>query len=209
MDNSRHLLNSCICRHFKAWYLLICWELLSFYIKGSHDFRSHFLDLSRFLCVFSPPKPLSFTPNLFLKDFWPRLIFLLLVRSLFFHFFMHFIFCDLTFGVWWKLWGFSQPKRFLQNFWDEFCIFDLKTSCIASHLHYNNVSCILRCVFTLLQTCVLVGLDWAKPMMFLLLYITCSCISCIRTLHSLYSYILNYFGTFLIVSFSLSLSFLC
>ena len=43
-------------------------------------------------------------------------------------------------------------------------------------MHYNNVSCILRCVFTLLQTCVLVGLDWAEPMMFLLLHITCSCI---------------------------------
>ena len=51
-----------------------------------------------------------------------------------------------------------------------------KTSCITSHLHYNTVSCILRCVFTLLQTRVLVGLDWAEPMMFLLLHITCSCI---------------------------------
>ena len=66
--------------------------------------------------------------------------------------------------------------RFLQNFWDGFSSFDLKTSCIASHLHYNNVSCILRCVFILLQTCVLVGLDWAKLMMFLLLHITYSCI---------------------------------
>ena len=31
-------------------------------------------------------------------------------------------------------------------------------------------------MFTLLQTCVLVGLDWAEPMMLLLLHITCSCI---------------------------------
>ena len=85
-------------------------------------------------------------------------------------------------------------------------MFELKTSCIASHLHYNNVSCILRCVFTLLQTCVLVGLDWAEPMMFLLLHITCSCI---RSIHSLYSYTLNCFGTFLIVSFSPSLFCLC
>ena len=38
-------------------------------------------------------------------------------------------------------------------------------------------------------------------MIFLLLHITCSCI---RTLHSLYSYILNYVGTFLIVFLSLS-----
>ena len=33
-----------------------------------------------------------------------------------------------------------------------------------------------RCVFTLLQWCVLVGLDWAKPMIFLSLHVTCSCI---------------------------------
>ena len=52
------------------------------------------------------------------------------------------------------------------------------------------------CVY-LLQTFVLVGLDWAHAF------------SCIRTLHSLYSNILNCFGTFLIVSFSLSRSFLC
>ena len=66
--------------------------------------------------------------------------------------------------------------KLLWNFWNGFCIFDLKTSCISSHLHYNNVSCILRCVFTLLQTNVLVGLDWVEPMMLLLLHITCSCI---------------------------------
>ena len=54
--------------------------------------------------------------------------------------------------------------------------FYLKTSCIASHLLYNNVSCILRCVFTLLHPCVLVGFDWHEPMMFLLLHLTCSCI---------------------------------
>ena len=89
---------------------------------------------------------------------------------------MHFIFYDLTFGVWWKILGFSKSKRLLQNFWDGFCVFYLKTSCITFHLHYNNVSCILRCVFTLLQTCVLVGLDWVKPMMQLLLHVTCSCI---------------------------------
>ena len=33
-----------------------------------------------------------------------------------------------------------------------------------------------RCVFYLLKSCVLVGLDWAEPMMFILLHITCSCI---------------------------------
>ena len=65
-----------------------------------------------------------------------------LVRLFLIRFFMHFIFCDLTFGVCWKTWGFSKLKRLLQNFWDEFCLFAFKTSCIASHVHYNNVSCI-------------------------------------------------------------------
>ena len=64
----------------------------------------------------------------------------------------------------------------MQNFWDEFCVFDLKTSCIASHLHDNTISCILRCVFTLLYTYVLVELDWVEPMMQLPLHVTCSCI---------------------------------
>ena len=40
-----------------------------------------------------------------------------------------------------------------------------------------------RCVFYMLESCVLVGLDWAKPMMFL--FVACHIImhfSCIRTL---------------------------
>ena len=33
-----------------------------------------------------------------------------------------------------------------------------------------------RCVYTLLLCCVLIGLDWAEPMMHLYLHVTCSCI---------------------------------
>ena len=33
-----------------------------------------------------------------------------------------------------------------------------------------------RCVFTMLKSCVLVGMDWVEPMMFLLLHVTCLCI---------------------------------
>ena len=33
-----------------------------------------------------------------------------------------------------------------------------------------------RCVFYMLKCCVLVGLDWAELIMFLLLHVTCSCI---------------------------------
>ena len=50
--------------------------------------------------------------------------------------------------------------------------------------------------------CVLVGLDWAKPMMQFLLHVTCSCISHAYVLYfSIYLLYLNYFQAFLIVSF--------
>ena len=56
---------------------------------------------------------------------------------------MHFISFDLTFEVFERFWNFSKLMRFSQNFWDGFCSNDLKNSCIASHLHFNNVSCII------------------------------------------------------------------
>ena len=50
--------------------------------------------------------------------------------------------------------------------------------------------------------CVLLGLDWAEPMMQFLLHVTCSCISHAYVLHfSIYLLYLNNFGAFLIVSF--------
>ena len=54
--------------------------------------------------------------------------------------------------------------------------------------------------------CVLVGLDWAEPMMQFLLHVTCSCISHAYVLYfSIYLLYLKCFGTFLIVSLSLPL----
>ena len=48
----------------------------------------------------------------------------------------------------------------------------------------------------------LVGLDWPKPMMFLLLCTShAHTFSCIHSLHSVYFYIFELFGAFLIVSF--------
>ena len=49
----------------------------------------------------------------------------------------------------------------------------------------------------------LVGLDWAKPMMFLLLHVTCSCIP------FFYLSDIKCVGTFLFLSLSLSLSVSC
>ena len=63
-----------------------------------------------------------------------------------------------------------------------------------------------RYVFTLLQCCVLVGLDWAKPMMYLGLHITYSCIFMHTYLHLFIFLYAAVVGTFLILSLSLSLS---
>ena len=63
-----------------------------------------------------------------------------------------------------------------------------------------------RCVFTLLLCCVLVGLDWAEPMMHLYLHVTCSCIFMHTYLQVSIFVILYLVGAFLIVSLSLSLS---
>ena len=62
-----------------------------------------------------------------------------------------------------------------------------------------------RCVFTLLQCCMQVGLDWAEPIMLLSLHVTCSCI---RTFKSIYSFIF-FVGAFLIVSLFLFLALVC
>ena len=65
-----------------------------------------------------------------------------------------------------------------------------------------------RCVFTLLQCCVLIVLDWAEPMMYLNLHITCSSILMQTYLH----FFTFLYATVLILSWlslSLSLSFLC
>ena len=63
-----------------------------------------------------------------------------------------------------------------------------------------------RCMFTMLKSCVLVGLDWAKPMMYLLLHVTCSCIFHAYVPFISFLLILTVFGTFLRLSLSLSLS---
>ena len=85
---------------------------------------------------------------------------------------MHFILFLPKFWFLKNFGGFSKLISFCKKIW----VFnEFKTSCIASLVHYNNVSCILD-VFTLLLCYVLVGLDWAKPMRHLNLHVTCSCI---------------------------------
>ena len=66
-----------------------------------------------------------------------------------------------------------------------------------------------RCVFTMLKSYVLVGLDWAEPMMYLLLHVTCSYIFHAYVPFLSFLLIRTVFGTFLRLSpplLSLSLS---
>ena len=87
---------------------------------------------------------------------------------------------------------FLESFEIFQNQWSFCSIFGIgfvkmmfKTSCIASHLYYNNIFKYYRCVLYLLQCCVLVGLDWAEPMLQLYLHVTCSCIP-MHTYHLFY-----------------------
>ena len=52
----------------------------------------------------------------------------------------------------------------------------LKTSCIAFHVHYNCIFIHIVVCYTCWTACVLVGLDWAEPMMLFTLHVICSCI---------------------------------
>ena len=123
-------------------HISICWELWSFYIKVPRNFRSLLLDLSRYLLAFSPSKLFSLTPNFIPKSFSTLILFFFTGKvfnpSLYhaFHSFWP------NFWDFWKFLRFSKLMKFLWNFWDGCCLNEFKTSCIASHLHYNNVPCI-------------------------------------------------------------------
>ena len=93
-----------------------------------------------------------------------------------------------------------------------FSLHEFKISYIAFHVHYNCIFMHLVVCYTCWTACVLLGLDWAEPMMFFFfftLHVTCLCIF----MHTFFTfniflYIVELFGAFLIVSFfPLSLSF--
>ena len=89
------------------------------------------------------------------------------------------------FWVFEKFWGFSKLMKVLCSFWDGCCLNKFKTSCIASHSHYNNVSwidvCLLHC-----YDYVLLGLDWAEPWWIYICMSHVHAFSCIRTFNSIY-----------------------
>ena len=146
-----------------VWHLLICQDLRGsiYRVRAISD---SLLSISLDTFVSFPLPDTFFSLNtLFPRDFRPQDLLFSFGMIFFTHSTMHFMFSDLTFRIFEKL-------------WDGLCENELKSSCITSHLHYNTVSCILDVCLLCWNDCVLVGLDWAKPMMFLLLHFTCSCI---------------------------------
>ena len=107
--------------------------------------------------------------------------------------YMHFMFWNLGFRVFEKFWGFSKLMSYCWNFGMGVCLNEFKISCIASHKNYNSYHA-FRCVQI---DYVLVGLDWAEPMMHFLLHVTCSWIPHAYVLYFQYTcYILNVLGLF-------------
>ena len=97
----------------------------------------------------------------------------------------------------WKILGFFKIDEFLLKFGLGFSLHEFKISCIAFHVHYNCIFMHLVVCYTCWTACVLVGLDWAEPMMKFLLHVTCSCISHAYVLYFQYTcYIWNASGLF-------------
>ena len=83
------------------------------------------------------------------------------------------------------------------------CSNDVKSSYIAFHEHFNYIVMHFRCVLYMLSRCVLLGLDSAKPMMYL--YFACHMFMHTYLHFFIFLYIVAV-GTFLILSLSLSLA---
>ena len=114
---------------------------------------------------------------------------------------MHFILLDLGF---WKFLGFFKIDEVFVKFlgWVLFKWSSMLMHCIT--FSFSQCFMHFRCVFYMLKWCVLVGLDWAESIMFLMLHVTCSCIfHAYVPLFSIFL-ILIVFGAFLLVSLSLS-----
>ena len=138
--------------------------------KGQARSELHFLSISLSLdtSIFSPPKSLSLAPNHFSSDFQ--------AFSRFFFNFMHFHVLKPRFWGFWKILGFFKIDEFLLKFGMSFSLHEFKISYIAFHEHYNCIFMHLVVCYTCWTACVLLGLDWAEPMMFFTLHVTCSCI---------------------------------
>ena len=108
-----------------------------------------------------------------------------------------------------RFWDFLKIFGVFQNWWSFCKIFGLglcpnvvKSSYISFCEHFNYIVMHFRCVLYMLSCCVLVGLDWAQPMMFLNLYVICPRI----VMHTYLQFLIFLYTTVLVLFwFSLSL----
>ena len=180
---------------------LIYRDLLMVYIFFSCDPQLTSVDLSLDASVFSPPKPLSLTPNLFPWDSQAFSSFSSLGKLRISFIYMHFMFWNLRFGVFEKFWGFSKLMSYCWNFGMDFAYMILK-------LHALHHTCIItifhafRCVLYMFNWFYAgrIGLGWAHDAISFACHMFMH-FPCIRSPLLNILVILNCFGAFLIVSF--------
>ena len=114
-------------------------DLLMAYIFSLCNSQLISVDLSLDTSVFSSPKPLSLTPNLFPWDSQVFSSFSSLGKLLISFIYVHFMFWNLGFGVFEKFWDFPKLMSYCWNVGIGFCLNEFKTSCIASNKHYNSI----------------------------------------------------------------------
>ena len=178
---------------------------MTFLYEGSARFLSHFSPISllteKVLSLSQTPQTQPFQlPHSFFGLFL-AFFFWYDVFSLFIIHFMHFL---PNFWGCWTFLGFSKLMSLSQIFGIDICLNDLKSSCITSHEHFNYIFMHYRCMLYTLNCCVLLDLDWAKPMIFLNLHVTCSCIF----MHT-YLQLFIFLYIILLVLFWLSLNLSC
>ena len=138
----------------------------------------------------------------FPRDFQPWSCSSSLVRSLIPHFIMHFIPFDLTFRIFWKVLGFFKIDEVCEIFRMGVAQMSLKLHALHHTCIITIFSCILDACYMCWTVCVLLGLDWAEPIMYLSLHVTCSYIFMHTYLHFyLYWYVLFCLSLFLPLSF--------
>ena len=139
----RHLLDSYICLHLCCSTLVSTPLSVEIYCTSIYRFcviRFSFLliSLSIALSPHLPNHSLSLQ-TFFPSDFQAFSRFALHLVCLFSLIYMHFMFWNLGFRVFEKIWGFSKLMSYWWNFGMGFCLNEFKISCIASHKHYNSI----------------------------------------------------------------------
>ena len=149
-----------------SWYISISWELWGFYIKDWCNLSLTFLDLSQSFLHSYLPKHLSLIQNLFPNHSLVLILHFSQVWSSFHHLIIHFMHFLPNFWGLWKFLGFFKILEVFVKFLGWALL-----KWVSNHhtLHFMSIltifSCILDVCFICRFDCVLVGLDWAVPMM--------------------------------------------